>query len=43
LPPWGWVVRHAKDVPLRNLVFETAQPDVRPAIADFDTAGLTVE
>ena len=43
LPAHGLFVRHAKDITLRNAAFETARPDARPSIAEFDTQGFTVE
>ena len=43
LPAYGLFVRHAKDVKIRNAVFETDKPDVRPAITSFDAEGLVVE
>ncbi|MCK5805183.1 MAG: hypothetical protein KAI66_20300, partial [Lentisphaeria bacterium] len=43
LPAHGIFIRHAKNVTLRDIVFETARPDARPPIAELDTQGFTVE
>lgn len=43
LPAHGLFVRHAKDVTVRNAVFETDRPDVRPPTASFDAPGFSVE
>lgn len=43
LPAYGLFVRHAKNVTVRNAVFETARPDARPPVASFDAQGLVVE
>ena len=43
LPAHGLFIRHAKDIALRNVTFETARPDARPPIAHFDTEGLKIE
>ncbi|MBT3374184.1 MAG: hypothetical protein HN742_31450 [Lentisphaerae bacterium] len=43
LPAHGLFIRHATGITLRSTAFETARPDARPPVAEFDTRGLTIE
>ena len=43
LPAYGLFVRHAKDITLRNVVFDAARADARPPVAELDTQGLSIE
>jgi len=43
LPAFGLFIRHARNINIRNAVFETVQPDARPPIASSDVQGLVVE
>ena len=43
LPAWGFYLRHADGVTLRNFTFHAQKPDYRPAIVADDVAGLKLE
>ena len=43
LPAYGLFVRHARNVTIKNAVFEPARPDARPPVASFDAPDLVVE
>ena len=43
LPAWGFYLRHATGVTLRNFTFHAQKPDYRPAIVTDDVEGLKLE
>ena len=43
LPSWGFYIRHAKDITLKNVRFKLAEPDYRPAIIMDDVKGESLE
>ena len=43
LPAWGFYMRHADGVTLRNFTFHAQKPDYRPAVVCDDVAGLKLE
>jgi hypothetical protein len=43
LPAWGFYMRHAKGVTLRNFTFRAQKPDYRPAVVADDVTGLTLD
>lgn len=43
LPAWGFYLRHANDIMLRNIVFKALKPDYRPAIVVDDVQGLKLD
>ena len=43
LPAWGFYMRHAAGVTLRNFTFRAQKPDYRPAIVTDDVEGLKLE
>ena len=43
LPAYGLFVRHARDIALRNVVFDAVRPDARPPVAELDTQGFSIE
>ena len=43
LPAWGFYLRHAEGVTLRNFVFRAGKPDYRPAIVADDVQSLKLE
>jgi hypothetical protein len=42
-PAHGLYVRHARNVVLRDVTFDVATPDARPAVVFDDVAGATVD
>ncbi len=47
-PAYGFYIRHARNISLRNISLETRIPDLRPAVAfvdveDFEVAGLRAQ
>ena len=40
LPAYGLFVRHARGVALKDVVFETREPDARPPVAEHDVQGV---
>ena len=43
LPAYGLFVRHARGITLRDVAFDTARPDARSPVAEFDTQGFSIE
>ena len=43
LPSWGFYVRHAKDVKMRNIKLLVRDSDFRPALVFEDVEGLTIK
>jgi len=43
LPAWGFYMRHAKGITLRNFTFHAQKPDYRPAIVCDDVEALKLE
>ena len=43
LPAWGFYLRHADGVMLRNFTFHAQKPDYRPAVVCDDVAELKLE
>lgn len=43
LPAWGFYMRHAVGVTLRNFTFRALAPDYRPAIVTDDVSGLKLD
>jgi len=43
LPSWGFYIRHAKDITLKNVRLKLAEPDYRPAIIMDDVKGESLE
>lgn len=43
LPAWGFYLRHAKGITLRNFIFHAQAPDYRPAVVCDDVQGLTLD
>ena len=43
LPAWGFYLRHATGITLRNFTFHAQKPDYRPAVVCDDVDGLKLE
>ena len=43
LPAWGFYMRHATGITLRNFTFHAQKPDYRPAIVTDDVTGLKLD
>jgi polygalacturonase len=43
IPAWGFYLRHARGVRLRDIRLRTESPDARPALATTDVEGLETE
>ncbi len=43
LPAYGFFIRHAENITLRNVAIELQHPDYHPAITTDDVQGITIE